>query len=396
MGKTKADRRADWSKRAVTGDFFAPFQTRDVAAPPVNHRTAENLVTVCACVAAVAANIASLPIVVYRRQGRRRLELPDHPLMRLVARGPNRWQSWRDWLEWTLASTLRGNGLNEVVRDGSGEVTAFMPLVWDGAAVSMLPSGRLVYDVTDAGAALGAAGRSRRLLDTEVMHLKDRTDDGLVGRSRLSRAYGAVQTAMQTQTFAQTMWRHGMHPSGVLSSDKDMTVEQMATMREDLRTEFAGSQNAGRFMILDQGLKWQSLSVSPEDAELLASRRFSTEEMCRLFDVPSVVVSDLTNSSFNNAEVMLRTFATLTLKGWACKVEQELARSVLAEDESVEVDLSGLLRGDPNARWTANRTAIDAGILSVNEVREVEGFDPVPGGELPQRAAPAPTPAVAP
>jgi HK97 family phage portal protein len=388
MGKSKRDRTPAWNKReqrAITGDFFAPFQT-SVNPTPVNHRTVENLVTVVACVAAIAGNIASLPVCVYRLEGRRKVEVPNHPLMTLVRRGPNRWQTWRDWMEWTIASTLlRGNGLNEVVRDNTGAVSSFLPLVWDGAAVSILQSGRLVYQVTDAGAALGGSGRSRRLLDSEVMHIRDRTDDGLVGRTRISRAYGAVQTALQVQDFTRSMWKNGIHPSGMITSDKDITPETKKALRDDVNELYSGTQNAARAMVLDQGLKWTSLGVSPHDAELIASRRFSTEEICRLFDVPSVVVSDLTNSSFNNAEVMLRAFATLALKGWAAKVEQEIARSALLEDECVEIDLSDLTRGDPAARWAANRTAVDAGILSVNEIREREGYDPTPGGEVPAR-----------
>jgi HK97 family phage portal protein len=139
--------------------------------------------------------------------------------------------------------------------------------------------------------------------------------------------------------------------------------------------------------VLDQGLKWTSLTVSPEDAELLASRRFTVEELARLYGVPPNIVGDLTNSSFTNSETMVRLFATSCLAPWCRKLEAAIAGQAFSETERqthlIEFDLSALLRADPETRWASHKIAVEAGILTPNEVREIEGFDPRPGGEAP-------------
>src|SRR5690348_3623805 len=155
----------------------------------VNARTAEGLATVAACVGAISSAIASLPALVYRPEGSGRIEDTSNPLQRLIRGGPNPWQTWPDFIEWLMASTLlRGNGLAEIQTDGRGAIVGLRPIMWSNVSVTLLPSNRLAYDITSINSAYGGTGRMRRLLADEVLHLRDRSDDGLIGRSRLSRA----------------------------------------------------------------------------------------------------------------------------------------------------------------------------------------------------------------
>lgn len=376
----------------ISGDFFAPLGAGFPSSSRVNHRTAENLTTVLACVEAIGCGVAGLPVCLYRRTPDGREEITDHPLFALVHQGPNPWQTWFDFVGWIVASTLlRGNGLAEVQRDGSGALVGLQPLLWDTSAVSVTRSRTLVYDVSDAAAALGAGAGNRRLLQDEVLHIRDRTDDGLIGRSRLSRARGAVTTALRTQRFAEKMWEHGTHPSGVLSTEVELPAEVLGKMRNEFNDLYAGTHNAAKVLVLDQGLKFSPLTVSPEDQELILSRRFGVEEIARLFGVPSLMLSDLTNSSFNNSEQMIRFFAQSTLSQWCRRIEAEFQRTVLEPGVLMEFDLQGLLRGDPATRWTANQIAVASGILTPNEVRQAEGYNPLPDGDT-IRTAPAPAP----
>jgi HK97 family phage portal protein len=130
------------------------------------------------------------------------------------------------------------------------------------------------------------------------------------------------------------------------------------------------------------------MAVSPEDAEVLASRRFSVEELCRIFGVPPPIVSDYTHNTFTNSAQASLWFASNTLAPWCRKIEAAFARSVFLPDEaelSVEIDLSGLMRGDYAARWAANVAAVGAGILTVDEVREAEGYNPLPAAAVGNR-----------
>jgi HK97 family phage portal protein len=348
---------------------------------PANPRAAENLSTVLACVGAISSAMASLPAYVYRFTERGR-EIDDaHPLMRLVEMGPYEHQTWADWLEWTMASVLlRGNALSEVITDARGFVVGLHPIPWEHVNVQLLPNRRLVYDVTDITYLGGGTGRPRRLLQDEVFHLRDRSDDGLIGVSRLRRAAPVIQTGLSIQDFAGRIYANGVNPSGALEADGTLTKEQKEQLASAFKEGFGGSHNAAKALILDQGLKWKQISISPEDAEFLASRRFTSEELARIFGVPPPIVGDLSHGTFTNTETVGRWFAMHTLSPWIRKVEAEFARSVFSESarrtHKLEIDMSGFLRGDPAQRWQSWKIAVEAGILDVNEVRQEEGWNP--------------------
>jgi HK97 family phage portal protein len=310
--------------------------------------------------------------------------------MRLVRQGANRFQTWPDFIEWLLASSLlSGNALAEIVTDARGAVVALEPIPWSWASVQLLSNGRIAYDVVHQIGPFGATGRTRRLLQDQVLHVRDRSDDGVLGVSRLRRAAAMVAGAIGVQDFANGALSNGIYPSGIIKAAGKLAPQQVDFLRDRFR-RFTGAANAGRALILDQGLDWATLTISPEDAELLASRRFTVEELARLYGVPPNLVGDLTNSSFTNSETMLRFFAQSTLTQWARKLEAAFASQVFSDaaraTHEIEFDLSGLLRGDPEQRWASHKIAIEAGVLTPNEVREIEGFNPRPEADTPQAA----------
>jgi HK97 family phage portal protein len=352
----------------------------------VSSRAAENLATVLACVSSISSALASLPAFVYRVTGDGREEDDRHPLARLIRSGPNDRQTWPDFMEWLAASTLlRGNGLAEIVTDGGGRLAELRPLPWDFVSVQMLPSGRLAYDVVETTGLAGTTGRPRRLLEGEVLHLRDRSDDGIIGRSRLSRAAAVVGNALSIQEFSGALFDNGVNPSGVLELDGKLNDDGMQRLKEQFRQAFAGPSKTARAMILEQGLKWKPITIAPEDAEVLASRRFTGEELARLYNVPPPIIGDLTHGTFTNSETLIRFFAQSTLAGWCRKIEAEVQRSVFSEaaraDHQFVLDLSGLLRGDPETRWKSHEIALRNRVLTPNEIRGEEGWNPRKGGD---------------
>ncbi|RQW41379.1 phage portal protein [Novosphingobium sp. LASN5T] len=336
-------------------------------------RAAENLSAVLACSTVIATSLGSIPALVYRMEGDRRMEAMGHPLRRLVRQGVNEHMSWPDFIEHMVASTLlTGNGLAEIIRNANGGLTGLRFIPWLAVGVSRLASGRLAYDVREPN------GITRRLLQGEVIHLRDRTDDGLLGRSRLSRASEVVEGVQASNTFARSFLTNGAQPSGFLKTTMSMSPDNMGKLRDQFNARFQGAANAGRIGILDQGIEWQDVQISPEDAELLETRKFGVEEICRLFQVPPPLVQDYSHNTFTNSETAGRWFAMFTLTPWARKIETEFARSVFPASGTyeMELDLSGFLRGDPATRWNAHKIAIDAGVLDPDEVRQVEGWNP--------------------
>jgi HK97 family phage portal protein len=388
----RAERRSGGLTDPATAALFGALPTASGAY--VTPRAAEGLATVLACVSAISSAIGSLPAYVYRRDPAGRAEDVTHPVNRLIRQGPNPWQTWPELVEWLVASALlRGNALAEIETDGRGAVTGLAPIPWGGVSVQLLPSGRLAYDVTFFNGIVGGTGKVRRLLADEVLHLRDRSDDGLIGRSRLARAAETVGAALAVQEFAGAMYRHGVNPSGALQADGRLSDASMARLATEFRNAFAGAGNAAKALVLDQGIKWQQISISPEDAELLASRRFSTEELARIFQVPPPLVGIWDHSSFTNSETAGRWFAQHTLTPWIRKIEAEFGRSVFGAGSAsyLELDLSGFLRGDPGERWRTYDIAIRNRVLTPNEIRDAEGWNPRPGGDefpaLPPAAA---------
>jgi HK97 family phage portal protein len=373
--------RLDPVETRTDGDPFVGIPTLG-GERAISPRLAENLSTVLGCVQAIASGIASLPLNVYQHTAAGKIEAEDHPLLRLVRNGPNENQSWPDFVEWWVAQTLlRGNGLVEVLRDGSGRLAELKPVPWESVSCQLLKNGRLAYDVANPGL-FGRTGRVRRLLASEVSHLRDRSDDGYVGRSRLQRAASVVSAALSTQEHSASLMLNSAVPGGVLTAPGPLGKDTATQLAGRWSSNY-GAQNRGKIAVLGDGLKFEPMAFSPEDSELLATRRFTTEELCRIYQVPPPVIGDLSNGSFTNSETAGRWFATLTLTPWVRKLECEMTRSLLSEQSrlshQIEIDLSGLLRGDPESRWQSHKIAIEAGILDAGEIRELEGWNPRKG-----------------
>ena len=365
--------RPEPERRALVEPMLGPgWGLHNAAGQPVSARLAENLSTVQACVAVTASTLASLDAYVYRQGPDGRTEAPTHPVSRLIAQ-PNGLQSWPDFIEWITAQVLLyGNAVAVIDWDGAGRPTALRPVPWQMVAVSLLPAGRIAYDVTDS------QGKRSRYLDGEVFHLKDRSDDGMVGRSRISRAPEVIGAALGLQEFSGAMWRNAATPSGALQSDKPLNDAQFTRLRAQFDEIAVGTKNARKALILDNGLQWKPMSVSPEDAEVLASRRFTVEELCRLFQVPPPLVQDYTNNTFTNSAQASLWFAQISLSPWVRKIEAEFQRTVLGAGSAftLSIDLSSLMRGDYATRWQSYGIAVANGILDVNEIREAEGYNP--------------------
>ena len=363
MGYEKRNDAADPSWSAIAPGIGYPAA--------LSARAHENLSTVLACVGATASALAYVPVLIYRIEGDARVEVLSHPVRRMWRNGATENMTWPDFMEHMVASALlMGNGLATIERDARGQLASLTWVPWGMVTVQYLRSGRLAYDVTDG------RGGMRRYLASEVLHLRDRTDDGLVGRSRLSRAADTVAGVVASNAFARIFLERGAQPSGTISHEGHFTLDQRNDIRESFTRRHVGVSNAGTVLLLDGGLKWQAMSISPEDAELLDSRKFGVEEICRLFQVPPPLVQDYSHNTFTNSETAGRWFAQFTLAAWARKIEAEFARTVLTSNVEMELDLSGFLRGDPQTRWANHKIAIDAGVLDTDEVRQVEGWNP--------------------
>ena len=366
--ETRAADDASW------GALLAGAQGGGVAA--VTPARAEQLAAVQACVGVIAGSLATLPAYLRMRQGDAWVVADSHPAARLIA-NPCPQVNWVDFIEWLVAQTLLyGNGLAEVRTDARGQPVELRPIPWPSVSPLVLSSGKLAFDVASGN------GQTRRLLADEVLLLKDRSDDGLLGRSRISRSPEVFANALALSEWSLSAWRNSTAPSGVVGVPPSISPEGMRRMRAAFEGSHVGTANARRTIFMDAGSTWQPHQpVSPVDAEMSVSRRFATEEIARIFNTPPPLISDYSNNTLTNSVSASRRFAQHTLRPWAAKLEAAFQNVLAPQDRetySLFVDMSGLTRGDDQARWQSYQIAVQNGILTPAEVRQQEGWNASP------------------
>lgn len=345
----------------------------------VTANEAEGLSAVFACVQTIAETVAGLPLILYRRTadgGRERA--PDSSLYVVLHSQPNAWQTALEFREQMQASVLlRGNAYAEIRFDGAGNVVALEPLHTDRVTVLKLGNGRIAYDYHDD------SGRARRLLADEVFHLKDRTEDGIVGRSRIRVARETLGLALAQQEHGARTFANGTRLSGVLETPHQMTEPALERIGKSWREQFSGTSNVGKTAILENGLTYKAVSMSLEDAEWIAASQFSVEQVCRIFRVPPTMVGDLRHGNYSNSVEMGRVFVTHTLRRHLIMWEQGIERALLSPAARLqyfaEHNVEGLLRGDSVNRATFYESGIRAGWLLPSEARRLENLPMVEG-----------------
>ena len=338
-----------------------------------------------ACVNLLAGTIASLPLMVYRtdRDGRRTVAR-DHPLYFVLHDSPNFDQTAVDFWEFMCAAIeLHGNAYARIEPRVGGGVGSLVPIRPDIMSVRRV-NGGIAYSWSQDGVRQEARER-------DILHIRGPMGSALGGASTLSVCRGTFTGALDAQRAANSFYSRAAMPSGVLSTDKTLTADQRREAERLLQEKFAGALNAGRPMLLDNSLKWQQLTVSPEDAQMLETRKFSVEEICRVFGVPPHMIGHTENSTSWGTGLEQQTlgFQKFTLRRRLKRIEQALTKQLLTtadriEGITIEFNLEGLLRGDSAGRASFYKSGLGDGWLTINEVRALENLPPVEGGDVPR------------
>jgi HK97 family phage portal protein len=273
---------------------------------------------------------------------------------------------------------LWGNAYAQIIRNGKGEVVALYPLMPDRMSVERDQSGRIYYQYTTRSEdAPTMKGSTVNLSPSEVLHVPGLGFDGLVGYSPIAMAKNAIGMAIACEEYGAKFFANGAAPSGVL--EHPGTIKDPSRVRDAWNSQFAGSSNAHRVAVLEEGMKYTPISISPEQAQFLETRKFQIDEIARIFRVPPHMVGDLEKSSFSNIEQQSLEFVKYTLDPWVVRWEQALARALLLEEEKdvyfFKFNVDGLLRGDYASRMQGYATARQNGWMSANDIRELENLD---------------------
>ena len=220
-----------------------------------------------------------------------------------------------------------------------------------------------------------------------MLHIPGLGFDGLVGYSPIAMAKNAIGMAIACEEYGAKFFANGAAPGGVL--EHPGTIKDPQRVRESWQSTFGGSGNANKIAVLEEGMKYTPIGISPEQAQFLETRKFQINEIARIFRVPPHMVGDLEKSSFSNIEQQSLEFVKYTLDPWVIRWEQSIQRSLLSNDEKamyfVKFNLEGLLRGDYQSRMNGYAIGRQNGWMSANDIRELENLDRIPaedGGDL--------------
>ena len=283
---------------------------------------------------------------------------------------------------------LWGNAYAQVIRNGKGEVVALYPLMPNKMTVDRDERGQLYYSYQRSNdEAPTMKGNTVTLRPLDVLHIPGLGFDGLVGYSPIAMAKNAIGMAIACEEYGAKFFANGAAPGGVL--EHPGTIKDPQRVRESWQSTFGGSGNANKIAVLEEGMKYTPIGISPEQAQFLETRKFQINEIARIFRVPPHMVGDLEKSSFSNIEQQSLEFVKYTLDPWVTRWEQSIQRSLLTQEEKaayfVKFNLEGLLRGDYQSRMNGYATARQNGWMSANDIRELENLDRIPaeeGGDL--------------
>lgn len=364
-----------YEKRSDGDNYWANFQALQTG--PVNATTAQGVSAVYACVSAISETVASLPLILFKRNGEDRQRATDHPLYAVLHDQPNEHQTALEFREWMQASVLlRGNAFAKIIRDNSGQVIQLLPLSPDRVQVLRVGD-KIGFTYTDW------LGNVARLLESEVLHLRHRLgDDGVLGVSPIAAAKAVIQLAISERDHGVNTFNNATRLGGILKIPGKLNTEQKANLATSWNTQHGGI-NAGKTAILESGTEFQPISMTLEDAEWIAARQFSVTEVARLFRCPPTVIGDLTHGNYSNSVEMARQFVTMTLRRHLVAWEQAISKQLLTPTGRVmyfaEHQVEGLLRGDSVNRADFYTKGIAAGWLLKSEARRLENLPTIQG-----------------
>jgi HK97 family phage portal protein len=372
-------------QRKLQGGPFTFVLGASSSGKAVNEQTAMQLTTVYACIRVLAEAVAGLPLHLYqyKKKGGNKEKALTHSLYRLLHDEPNEEMTSFIFRETMMCHLLlHGNAYAQIIRDGTGQILALYPLMPDKMSVDRAGNGRIVYTYrrTDDDTPTLGKGSTVTLTPDEVMHIPGLGYDGLVGYSPIAMAKNAIGMAIATEEYGAKFFANGATPSAVL--EHPGVIKNADRLRESWASNYQGSGNAHRVAILEEGLVYKPIAISPEQAQFLETRKFQVAEIARIYRVPPHMVGDLERSTFSNIEQQALEFVKYSIDPWLMRWEQAMHRSLLTIEEKekyfVRFNVDGLLRGDYQSRMRGYATGRQNGWMSANDIRRLEDLDSIP------------------
>ena len=341
----------------------------------VTPETAMRQATVYACIRVIADSIAHLPLVVYRRDGEKRIPQREQRIYQLLHDRPNEWQTSFEWRELLARDIeMRGNGYSMIVRNFRGEPDELIRMHPDRTTPKQ---DQRTLAVTYSYAR--PDGRTIDLRQDQVFHVRGHGDNGLYGMDPIQYFRETIGDAISQQEHGSRFFSNGAKPLGFLEVPQGVKIGKESTdaLRADFDAAYAGGDNAYKTAVLPGGITYKPVAISMENAQFIESRQFSRTEIAAIFRVPPHKVGDLSRATFSNIENQALEFVVDSLMPRLVRFEQAISRDLLSDPAMfAKFNVAALLRGDFKSRQEGLQIQRRNGVVSANEWRALEDFNP--------------------
>lgn len=349
----------------------------------VNYDTAMRHNDVYTCVRIKSESLGQLPVRLYKREELRHVEVVSGRTHEIFTKRPNPYQTWQDFIEQFAASIeLLGRFAAEVRRNRYGNVYEIVPFKHQANfRPEMDANGRVYYTYTTNA---GKGRVSTRTYDpSDVLVINNFTLDGYTGISTISQCALAIGSAVAGEEHAASLFENGAMPTGVLQTDESFgdDTESVQRLRQQWNELHTGTKNSGKTAILEYGLKYQPLTMTAVDAQLLEQRRLSREQIAAMFRVPLHMLQAKEAMKYNNVEQNNLSFFRDSLMPLAHKLESKI-NQLLPSNHFIKLDEKVFVRGDRNALVETVTAEVESGLISINEGRIELGRDAIEGGDV--------------
>lgn len=375
----------DKPKDALNGSGYNFYFGGTSSGKCVNERTSLQITAVYTCIRVIAEAIAGLPLHLYKSKSEGKEKAKTHPLYSILHDEPNPEMTSFVFRETLMGHLLLyGNAYAQIIRNGRGDVMGLYPLMPNKMQVDRASNGEIYYTYI-LGSGDSPEIKSNKtnvvyLRRSDVLHIPGLGYDGIVGYSPIALAKNTIGMAIACEEYGAKFFANDASPSGIL--EHPGILNDPEKLRKSWNEMFSGSGNSHKIAVLEEGLQFKNISVSPNEAQFLETRQFQLNEIARIFRVPPHMVGDLERSTFSNIEEQSLEFVKYTLAPWISRWEQSLKKALLNESEKkdyfIQFNVDGLLRGDYQSRMNGYSIGIQNGFLSVNDVRSFENMDLLP------------------
>lgn len=363
---------SEYNSRFISGESLTDTEG------DVDTDTALKYSVVFACCRVLAETFASVPILLYKKNGAERTPVTDLPIYDILHNVPNEEMSHFNFAEaMMMGMSTDGNAIAQRLVNASGELVGLYPI---SATIDRdKETKKLIYRVN-------SGSQTVTFQRGEVFHVPGPSLDGVHGLSPISYAASAIRLGLQYEQFGIQFFRNGANPSGAFSNPGELGEEAYQRLKKQLKENYTGIKNAGVPMLLEGGLQWVPFTVNPTDAQLLESKNFQIEDICRIYRVPQHLVNKLDRSTNNNIEEQALEFVMYTMLPYFKRFEECMNAQLLTPQQRkdgyfLEHKIDGLMRGNSTARAAFYASGRQWGWLSANDIRRLENLPPIAGGD---------------